>query len=66
MCQAQQWDASGSAPILEPSRSQVRRSNKSRRKPLSDEHKEKIRAALAGRKRKPLDEEHKRCRVDPI
>ena len=57
----QQW--TGSSPegaLLEPSRSQIRRSNRSRRKPLSDEHKEKIRAALAGRKRKPLDEEHKR------
>jgi hypothetical protein len=30
------------------------------RGPLSEEHKQKIRAANAGRKRKPLDEEHKR------
>lgn len=53
------------AGLLEPSRGQMRRSNRSRRKPLSEEHKEKIRAALAGRKRKPLDEEHKRCAVLP-
>lgn len=29
------------------------------RRPLSDEHKEKIRASMAGRKRPPLAEEHK-------
>ena len=59
----QQWNGSsfGAVGLSEPSQGQIRRSNRSRRKPLSDEHKEKIRAALAGRKRKPLDEEHKRC-----
>lgn len=62
----QQWNGSSSeASLLEPSRGQIRRSNRSRRKPLSDEHKEKIRAALAGRKRKPLDEEHKRYARSP-
>ena len=31
------------------------------RRPMSQEHRENIRAALAGRKRRPLDEDHKRC-----
>ena len=44
-----------------PERAPRRRSAQSRR-PLSEEHKAKIRAAHAGRKRQPLDEEHKRCK----
>ena len=31
------------------------------RRPMSEEHREKIAVALAGRKRRPLDEDHKRC-----
>ena len=31
------------------------------RRPMSEEHREKIAVALTGRKRRPLDEDHKRC-----
>ena len=56
----QQWSGEGPAPMqVLPERQPRRRSARSRR-PLSEEHKAKIRAAHAGRKRQPLDEEHKR------
>ena len=56
----QQWAGEGPAPMQRlPERAPRRRSAQSRR-PLSEEHKAKIRAAHAGRKRQPLDEEHKR------
>ena len=38
-----------------------RRSGPKVRRPMTDEHRESIRAALAGRKRRPLDEDHKKC-----
>ena len=56
----QQWSGLGTEPDAEPSARQIRRKAKAPRRHLSEEHKEKIRQAHAGRKRKPLDEEHKR------
>lgn len=66
----QQWragDGGGSGlEAMDPSApDRGRKPGSRRRAPLSEEHREKIRAAHAGRKRKPLDEEHKRCALHP-
>lgn len=55
VCQA--WRGGGTE--LEGGRQRKIGGAQGRRGPLSEEHREKIRASNAGRKRRPLDEEHK-------